>query len=58
MTGKENKSLFRKLENLTTEQRNPRSRNIDALSTLKILKIINHEDSSVSAAVAKEIPYI
>ena len=58
MTGKENKSLFRELENLTTEQRNPRSLNIDTLSTLKILKIINHEDSSVPADVAKEIPNI
>jgi N-acetylmuramic acid 6-phosphate etherase len=58
MTGKENKSLFRELENLTTEQRNPKSLNIDTLSTLKILKIINHEDSSVPADVAKEIPYI
>ena len=55
---KENNSLFRELENLTTEQRNPKSQNIDALSTLKILKIINDEDSSVPAAVAKEIPYI
>lgn len=58
MTDKENKSLFEVLENLTTEQRNPRSQNIDALPTLKIIKIINDEDKKVPAAVAKEIPYI
>lgn len=58
MTNKENKSLFQKLENLTTEQRNPKSQNIDALSTLDILKTINDEDNEVPAAVAKEIPYI
>ena len=58
MTGKENKSLFHELETLTTEQRNPKSQNIDALSTLDILKIINDEDNIVPAAVAKEIPYI
>jgi N-acetylmuramic acid 6-phosphate etherase len=58
MTDKENKSLFHELENLTTEQRNSRSQNIDALSTLDILKTINDEDNEVPAAVAKEIPYI
>ena len=58
MTDKEKKSLFLELENLTTEQRNPKSHNIDALSTLEILKTINDEDNDVPAAVAKEIPYI
>jgi N-acetylmuramic acid 6-phosphate etherase len=58
MTDKENKSLFQQLENLTTEQRNPKSQNIDSLSTLDILKTINAEDNNVPAAVAKEIPYI
>ena len=58
MTDKENKSLFHELEFLTTEQLNPRSQNIDALSTLDILKTINDEDNDVPAAVAKEIPYI
>ncbi|MDR3665257.1 MAG: N-acetylmuramic acid 6-phosphate etherase, partial [Ignavibacteriaceae bacterium] len=55
---KENKSLFHKLENLTTEQRNPKSQNIDALSTINVLKTINDDDNEVPAAVAKEIPYI
>ena len=39
---------------LTTEQRNPRSRNIDALSSLEIVDIINTEDSLVAGAVGKE----
>ena len=58
MTDKEKKSLFLELENLTTEQRNPKSHNIDALSTLEILKTINDDDKKVPYAVAKEIPYI
>lgn len=40
---------------LTTEKRNPRSKNIDALSTVEILKLINDEDRSVAFAVRKEI---
>jgi N-acetylmuramic acid 6-phosphate etherase len=58
MTDKEKKSLFLELENITTEQRNPKSQNIDALSTLEILKTINDDDKKVPSAVAKEIPYI
>lgn len=58
MTDKENKSLFHQLENLTTEQRNPKSQNIDSLPTLEILKIINEDDNKVPSAVAKELPYI
>src|ERR1035437_6677569 len=41
-----------------TEQRNPRSMNIDALSTIEILKVINAEDTTVPSAVEKELPYI
>jgi N-acetylmuramic acid 6-phosphate etherase len=58
MTDKESESLFEELEELTTEQRNPKSHNIDALNTINILKVINLEDQSVAAAVEKEIPYI
>jgi len=39
---------------LTTEQRNPRSRGIDRLSSLEIVDIINAEDALVAAAVGKE----
>jgi N-acetylmuramic acid 6-phosphate etherase len=43
---------------LGTEQRNPRSMDLDRLSTEEILKVINEEDRSVPEAVAAEIPNI
>lgn len=43
---------------LGTEQRNPRSMDLDLLSTEEILRIINEEDRSVPLAVAAEIPNI
>jgi N-acetylmuramic acid 6-phosphate etherase len=52
------KELFDSLGKLSTEQRNPRSMNIDSLSTEEILKLINSEDKLVPLAVEKEIPYI
>ena len=39
---------------LITEQRNPRSRGIDAKSTLEIVDVINAEDALVARAVAAE----
>jgi N-acetylmuramic acid 6-phosphate etherase len=53
-----NKELFKEISNLTTEQRNPRSMDIDARSTEEIVRIINEEDKLVALAVEKEIPYI
>ncbi|HKW89032.1 MAG TPA: N-acetylmuramic acid 6-phosphate etherase [Candidatus Acidoferrales bacterium] len=41
-----------------TEQRNPRSRNLDLKPTREILRIMNREDAHVSRAVRKEIPKI
>ncbi len=55
---KSGKELFDELLNLTTEQRNPASMDIDSKSTIEILKIINDEDKKVPYAVEKEIPYI
>lgn len=52
------KNLFDEISNLSTEQRNPRSMNIDAHSTAEIIKIINDEDKLVPFAVEKELPYI
>ena len=46
------------LEGLLTEQRNPASRNIDALPTEEILRIINEQDREVADAVMKVIPAI
>lgn len=52
------KELFEHLGRLSTEQRNPRSMNLDSLSTEEILKLINSEDKLVPLAVEKEIPHI
>jgi N-acetylmuramic acid 6-phosphate etherase len=46
------------LENLLTEQRNPRSEQIDTLSTVEILRVINDEDQKIAAVVAGAIPQI
>ncbi len=42
----------------TTEQRNPRSRELDLKSTREILRIISREDTRVARAVARELPQI
>lgn len=41
-----------------TEQRNPRTRGLDLLSTRDLLRALNREDATVPQAVAKEIPAI
>jgi N-acetylmuramic acid 6-phosphate etherase len=46
------------LEHLLTEQPNPASEGIDALSTEQILRIINSEDRKVADVVAREQPSI
>ncbi|MDI6772626.1 MAG: N-acetylmuramic acid 6-phosphate etherase [bacterium] len=43
---------------METEQRNPRTMEMDRLSTEEILRVINQEDHSVPDAVAAEIPHI
>ena len=40
------------LKNIQTEQRNPNTMNIDQLSTLDMVKLINQEDHNVAKAVA------
>ena len=42
------------LDKLTTEARNPASEDLDALSAREIVELINREDATVAAAVAKE----
>lgn len=44
------------IEELPSEQRNPASERIDAVSTKEMLEIINREDAAVAAAVEAEIP--
>lgn len=41
-----------------TEERNPRSQELDRLSTLRLIRLINQEDATVPAAVRKELPSI
>jgi N-acetylmuramic acid 6-phosphate etherase len=52
------KAVFHELLDLVTEQRNPRSRNLDRLSPTAVLRLINSEDQTVPQAVAREIPRI
>jgi N-acetylmuramic acid 6-phosphate etherase len=51
-------SLFDEIINLSTEQINPETKNIDLASTQEILYLINKEDKKVPEAVEAEIPYI
>jgi N-acetylmuramic acid 6-phosphate etherase len=46
------------LKALKTEQRNPRTRGLDAKSTLEILRTLNREDATVALAVRRELPAI
>ena len=46
------------LSTLSTEQRNPNTRNIDKLDTLSMLQLINDEDKKTALAVEAELPNI
>lgn len=50
--------LFKEIIALQTEQKNPKSENIDLASTREILEIINNEDKLVAQAVQKELDNI
>jgi N-acetylmuramic acid 6-phosphate etherase len=43
---------------LLTEQINPHSRDIDAVPTLEMLRIINEEDRKVAESITPELPHI
>lgn len=43
---------------LDTEQKNERTKNIDILSTIEVLQLMNDEDKKVAYAVEKELPHI
>jgi N-acetylmuramic acid 6-phosphate etherase len=58
MDQKPSPDLAKSLAGLLTEQRNPRSTDLDSLSTEEILRLINSEDKLVPIAVEREIPYI
>ncbi|MER9072250.1 N-acetylmuramic acid 6-phosphate etherase [Mesorhizobium sp. M0904] len=50
--------LMSELERLVSEDRNPRTIDIDLLPTIEVLRKINYEDKGVAAAVEKVIPEI
>lgn len=58
MTRKNDRDLFDEINALTTEARNPRSLDLDRLSTGNVLRLINSEDAAVPEAVAGELPHI
>jgi N-acetylmuramic acid 6-phosphate etherase len=41
-----------------TEQRNPASKNLDRMSSLEIVRLMNREDRKIAAAVAPRLPVI
>lgn len=51
----QNLDLFNEISNLTTESTNTKSNNIDIMSSLDILKIINEEDKKVAIAIESEL---
>lgn len=55
---REASGLFEELKRLTTESRNPRTREIDLAPTARILELMNDEDRGVADAVRKAIPDI
>ena len=46
------------IKNIGTEQRNEKTKDLDLLSTMDILKIMNEEDLNVVAGVKKTLPQI
>ena len=58
MKPKDDRDLFEEISSLATEARNPRSLDLDRLSTGNVLRLINAEDAGVAEAVAGEIPWI
>ena len=47
-----------KISHLTTETRNPKSSELDTLSSLEIIQIMNEEDHKVAQAIQKQLPKI
>ena len=47
-----------KISHLTTETRNPKSSELDTLSSLEIIQIMNEEDHKVAQAINQQIPNI
>jgi len=54
----EDRSRYDEFARLATEQRNPRTRDLDTLDTAGVLERIAAEDRPVPEAVARELPHI
>ena len=54
----EKRKLFKQLEKLTTEERNPATRNIDLASSREIATLINNEDHSVAGKIEQRLDEI
>lgn len=54
----DDRARFEEFARLATEQRNPRTMDLDMLEVPELLARINDEDRTVPEAVAREIPYI
>ena len=48
----------RPVEKRRTEQRHPASKNLDSMSALQIVRLINREDRKVADGVARELPRV
>jgi N-acetylmuramic acid 6-phosphate etherase len=53
-----NRKVFDEVAGLATEQRNPRTMDLDRLSTREVLERINDEDATVASVVRGEVPHI
>lgn len=51
-------AIIKQLDTLVSEGRNPHTMNLDQLSTVELLRLINQEDQKVAEAVAKVLPQI
>ena len=47
-----------RIDHLKTESRNPRTLNLDTMSTMELLRIMNEEDQKVIDAVKEALPQI
>jgi N-acetylmuramic acid 6-phosphate etherase len=54
----DDQNRFQEFARLATEQRNPRTLDLDTLEVSDILERISAEDRTVAAAVARELPYV
>ncbi len=52
------RAVFDEIAGLATEQRNPRTMDLDRLSTVEVLTRLNDEDQAVAGVVRGEIPHI